>query len=184
MKFQTYYLDSHCLLSFPHFEYLWTRNILGSVGVLPRTLCWEHFRGHSWVPEKGKWKPLSHVQLFATPWTPYSPGNSPGQNTGVGSLSLLQWIFPTQELNQGLLHCRQILHQLSYQGRPKPQCSTERDAVTTCHVYLWSALSVCHRHQTEMQGYIADIFPATVVFLVQRFRSSGKADILKVRLID
>ena len=36
------------------------------------------------------------------------------KNTGVGSLSLLQWIFPTQELNQGLLHCRQILYQLSY----------------------------------------------------------------------
>ena len=34
---------------------------------------------------------------------------------GVGSLSLLQWIFPTQESNQGLLHCRQILYQLSYQ---------------------------------------------------------------------
>ena len=33
----------------------------------------------------------------------YSPWNSPGQNTGVGSLSLLQGIFPTQELNQGLL---------------------------------------------------------------------------------
>ena len=46
----------------------------------------------------------------------YSPWNSPGQNTGVGSLSLLQWIFPTQELNQGLLHCRQILYQLSYLG--------------------------------------------------------------------
>ena len=45
-----------------------------------------------------------------------SPWNSSGQNTGVGSLSLLQWIFPTQELNQGLLHCRQILYQLSYQG--------------------------------------------------------------------
>ena len=36
------------------------------------------------------------------------------KNTGVGSLSLLQWIFPTQESNQGLLHCRQILYQLSY----------------------------------------------------------------------
>ena len=48
----------------------------------------------------------------------YSPWNSAGQNTGVGSLSLLQGIFPTQELNQGLLHCRQILHQLSYQGSP------------------------------------------------------------------
>ena len=34
------------------------------------------------------------------------------KNTGVGSLPLLQWIFPTQELNQGLLHCRQILYQL------------------------------------------------------------------------
>ena len=48
----------------------------------------------------------------------YSPWNSPGQNTGVGSLSLLQEIFPTQESNQGLLHCRQILCQLSYRGSP------------------------------------------------------------------
>ena len=39
------------------------------------------------------------------------------KNIGAGSLSLLQWIFPTQELNQGLLHCRQILYQLSYQGK-------------------------------------------------------------------
>ena len=45
-----------------------------------------------------------------------SPWNSPSQNPGVGSLSLLQWIFPTQESNQGLLHCRQILYQLSYEG--------------------------------------------------------------------
>ena len=37
----------------------------------------------------------------------------------MGSLSLLQKIFPTQELNQGLLHCRQILYQLSYQGSQK-----------------------------------------------------------------
>ena len=35
---------------------------------------------------------------------------------GVGSLSLLQVVFPTQELNQGSLHCRQILYQLSYKG--------------------------------------------------------------------
>ena len=40
------------------------------------------------------------------------------KNTGVGSLSLLQQIFLTQELNWGLLHCRQILYQLSYQGSP------------------------------------------------------------------
>ena len=49
----------------------------------------------------------------------YSPWNSPGQNTGVGSLSLPQRIFPTQESNQGLLHFRQILYQLSYQGSHK-----------------------------------------------------------------
>ena len=42
------------------------------------------------------------------------PGNP--KNTGVGSLSLLQRSFLTQELNWGLLHCRQILYQLSYQG--------------------------------------------------------------------
>ena len=46
----------------------------------------------------------------------YSPWNSVGHNTGVGSLSLLQGIFPTQESNQGLLHCRQILYQLSQKG--------------------------------------------------------------------
>ena len=39
-------------------------------------------------------------------------------NTAVGSLSLLQWIFLTQESNQGLLHYRQILYQLSYQESP------------------------------------------------------------------
>ena len=46
----------------------------------------------------------------------YSPWNSLGQNTGVGSLSLLQGIFPTQRLNPGLPHCTWILYQLSHQG--------------------------------------------------------------------
>ena len=46
----------------------------------------------------------------------YSPQNSPGQNTGLGSCSLLQGIFPTQGSNPGLPHCRQILYQLSHQG--------------------------------------------------------------------
>ena len=49
----------------------------------------------------------------------YSPWNSPGQNTGVGSCSLLQGIFPTQGLNPGLPHCRQILYQLSHRGSPR-----------------------------------------------------------------
>ena len=48
----------------------------------------------------------------------YSPWNSPGQNTGVGSLSLLQGIFPIQGSNPGLPHCRRILYQLSHKGSP------------------------------------------------------------------
>ena len=48
---------------------------------------------------------------------PAEPHGKP-RNTGEGSLSLLQQIFPTQELNQGLLHCRWILNQLSYEGSP------------------------------------------------------------------
>ena len=101
------------------------------------------------IVRKGKWKSLSRVQLFATPWTVQSmqfsrlepfpspdlpnPGIKPRppalqayslpaepqgkpKNTGVGSLSLLQWIFWTQELNPCLQHCRQILYQLNCQG--------------------------------------------------------------------
>ena len=47
-----------------------------------------------------------------------SPWNSPGQNTGVGSLSLLQGIFPTQGSKPGLPHCGWILYQLSHKGSP------------------------------------------------------------------
>ena len=47
----------------------------------------------------------------------YSPWDSPGQNTGVGSISLLQGIFSTQKLNPGLLHCKRILYQLSHKER-------------------------------------------------------------------
>ena len=52
---------------------------------------------------------MSNSLRFPSPW------NSPGQNTGVGSLSLLQGIFPTKGWNPGLPHYRQILYQLSHQ---------------------------------------------------------------------
>ena len=48
------------------------------------------------------------------PHGPYSPWNSPGQNTGVGSLSLLQGFFPTQRSNPGLPRCGRILYQLNH----------------------------------------------------------------------
>ena len=57
------------------------------------------------------------------------PWNSPGKNSGVGSLSLLQGIFPTQGSNPGLLHCRQILYPLSPQGSPEGQ---ETNAQSSC----------------------------------------------------
>ena len=68
----------------------------------------------------GKVKSESHSVMpnSLRPHGLYSPWNSPGQNTGVGSLSLLQQIFSTQESNWGVLHRRGILYQLSYQGSP------------------------------------------------------------------
>ena len=88
-----------------------------------RPLCpWEFTRQESWsgLPCPPPWdlsnprieprSPTFQVDslLSEPPWKP--------MNTGVDSLPLLQGIFPTQELNQGLLHCRWILYQLSYQG--------------------------------------------------------------------
>ena len=66
-----------------------------------------------------KWSE-SHSVVSGSLWPHglYSPWNSPGQNTGVGSLSLLQGIFPTQGSNPGLLHWGQILYQLSRKGSP------------------------------------------------------------------
>ena len=68
------------------------------------------------------------------------------KNTGVGSWSLFQWIFPTQESNQGLLPCRQILYQLSYQGSP----------LSTPEIWLiskrWEANEVGLMDQTAAQN--------------------------------
>ena len=74
-----------------------------------RTLWWSESEGES------------HSIMFNSLWSHglYSPWNSPGQNTGVGSCCLLQGIFPTQGLNPGLPPCRQILYQLSHQGSPR-----------------------------------------------------------------
>ena len=47
------------------------------------------------------------------------PRDSPGKNTGVGCHSLLQGIFPAQESNPGLLHCRQMIYHLSSEGSPR-----------------------------------------------------------------
>ena len=64
----------------------------------------------------------SFLSGSATLWTrvrlPFLSWDSPGQNTGVGSRSLFQGIFPTQGSNPSLLHCRRILCHLSHYERP------------------------------------------------------------------
>ena len=88
-----------------------------------------------------KWKSLI-VSDFLWPQGLYNPcQNSPGQNTGVGSLSLLQEIFPTQGSNPGLRHCRWILYQLSYKGSPR---------ILEWVAYLFSSGSSWPRNQTRV----------------------------------
>ena len=68
---------------------------------------------------RGSSQPRDQTQVSHTADRFFSaePSGKP-KNTGVGSVSLLQWLFPAQESNWCLLHCRQILYQLSYQGGP------------------------------------------------------------------
>ena len=86
---------------------------------VPRTLAFLESE-RKW--KKVKVKSLSHVRLFATPWTVAyhtsleSPWDFPGKSTGVGCHFLPQRIFPTQGSNLGLPHCRQTLYHLSHQG--------------------------------------------------------------------
>ena len=67
-----------------------------------------------------KAKAAQLCSTFCNPMDYNSPWNFLGQNTGVGSLSCLQGILPTQRLNPGLPHCRRILYQLSHKGNDWP----------------------------------------------------------------
>ena len=77
-----------------------------------------HRGSESWelIQILSEWVSESHsvVSDSLRPHGLYSIWNSPGQNNGVGSLSILQGIFPTQGLNPGLPHCRRILYQLNH----------------------------------------------------------------------
>ena len=90
-----------------------------------RLLCpWRFFRQEYWsglpYPPVGDHPNPGIKSKSPTLQTNSLPSEPPAKpkNTGVGSLSFLQGIFLTQESNQGLLHCRWILYQLSYQGSP------------------------------------------------------------------
>ena len=82
-------------------------------------LCTEDFLKWSWLLGLLESESCSVILNPLEPHGLHSPWSSPGQNTGVCSLSLLQGIFPIQGSNPSLLHCRQILYQLSHRGRPR-----------------------------------------------------------------
>ena len=86
---------------------------------LPRiTGCEEINKQISWQEPQTQGGSRSVVSDPLQPQGLSSAWSSPGQNTGVGTLSLLQGIFPTQGSNPGLPHCRQSLYQLSHKGSP------------------------------------------------------------------
>ena len=116
------------------FFVFWTHEWLRTLVHCMNATCWEIRKPSHWsvhnpsrkaiasFPRWGftsfvsglKSESFSVVSNSLWPHGLYNPWNSPGQNTGVGSLSLLQGIFPTQRSNPGLLHCGQILYQLSH----------------------------------------------------------------------
>ena len=119
-----------------------------------------------------KWKLLSRFWLLVTPWAIQSIQFSRSeywstgvfQNTGVGSLSLLQGIFPTQGSNPGLPHCRRILHQLSHKGSQR--------------MLEWVAYPFCNRSSlprnwTDVSSIAGRIFPNWAISKVLRWTKSG-----------
>ena len=93
---------------------------------------------------RGSSQPRDPTQVSRTAGR-FLPSEPPGKpkNTGMGSLSLLQEIFPIQESNQGLLHCRWILYQLSYQRslkRAEKGAQSKTAAPGTSLVVQWLRL--------------------------------------------
>ena len=79
-----------------------------------------------------------------------SPWNSPGQNTEVGSLSLLQGIFPSQGLNPGLPHCRWILYQLSHKGSPRIlEVYRSRKIIERSTTLWWNFTKMMRNHSDD-----------------------------------
>ena len=90
-----------------------------------RILEWVTFPFSRGSSQPRDWTQVSHIwSRFFTSWAMREAQEY------WSSLARFQWIFPTQESNWGLLHCRWILHQLSYQGSPK--CEVKVKAAQSC----------------------------------------------------
>ena len=97
----------------------------------------------------GPWKVKVAQSCPLWPHGLYHPWNSASQNTGVGSLSLLQGIFPTQGSNPGLPHCGQIPYQLSQQAGP---------GILEWVAYLFSSGSSQPRNRTGVSCTAGEFF--------------------------
>ena len=89
------------------------------LGNFPHSYTWLHKgRNDLWCPilSQRKESEVKVTQSSLPLWDPMQSMDSPGQNTAVGSLSLLHGIFPTRGSNPGLPHCRWLLYQLSHKG--------------------------------------------------------------------
>ena len=106
--------DPHILNLSPHLSSYQWRFATETAGSNPGNLY-----SSSWIFSLSETESHSVLSEFLSAHGLYSPWNPPGQKSGVGSLFLLQGIFPTQGSNPGLPHCRQILYQLSRTGSPK-----------------------------------------------------------------
>ena len=117
-----WYVTSHTDKVYSHTNFLPFSDMLCF-----RSSCCDFAAPPSWkftiLISKVKVKSLSRAWLFATPWIVactklLCPWDFQGKSTEVGCHFLLHGIFPTQGLNPGLSHCRQMLYRLSHQGSP------------------------------------------------------------------
>ena len=107
---------------------------------------------------------------------PAEPQGKP-KNTGVGSLSLLQGIFPTQESNPGLLHCRRILYQLSCEGRLsyKSLLSPVCDIIIMLGFtpsFCFPCVCVLFFEEVDFSGFLFYFFSFQSIFLICYFNFS------------
>ena len=124
---------------FPHFKFANVFNIYFSTWlacIFGAQLLKKDMRKLPWCNEAKVLSRSSHVRLFATPWTAtrlLCPWDCPEKNTGVGSHSLLQGIFPTQEPKPGLLHCRGII---IWATREAQRCSIEKKKTSVKYLII------------------------------------------------
>ena len=123
----------------------------------------QNWKSSVFIPIPKKSESDNHAVVFDSfqPHGLYSPWNSPGQNTGVGSLSLLQGIFLTQGSNPGLPHGRRILYQLSHKGSPIPKQGNDKECSNYHPIVLISYANkvMLTILQTSLQQYMNGELP-------------------------